>query len=321
MATIFDVAQEAGVSVVTVSRLMNNPKIVSVRTAEKVQAAIESLHYQPSQIARSLMGKRTNTIGVIVPNITDPFFNRWYRYLEEFASARSINLLMCNTDDDLKKEINYVKLLHSQRVDGIIIAPYSRKPVEYLLKIHMKFILFDRIMEDINANFVTTDHYQGGVEAIEYLTALGHTKIVLLKGGGVILADTDRHKAYVDVLRAHRIPYDPRLVADCGFQEEEAYRVVYELMSGPDAPTAIFAISAGMAQGAIRAIQELNLSIPGDVSVICFDELPGQRIFRPAITHVTQPVKELAERVMEGLLAKINGTEVEGGVSMYLPPQ
>jgi LacI family transcriptional regulator len=320
MVTIFDVAKKAGVSVVTVSRLMNNPQIVSPRTAEKIERAIEQLHYQPSQIARSLVGKRTNTIGVIMPDIKNTFFNSWFRFIEVYASAHSINLLLCNTDEDAVKEMKYVKLLQSQRVDGVIIAAHSSKSVEYLVKINMRFILFDRIMKGIKTNFVTTDHYQGAVEAMEYLVGLGHKRIAILTGPGILPADIERHAAYEDVMHKHRLKIEKELVRNCEFREEDAFRATHELLKKKDKPSAIFSFSGLMTQGVIKAVQAMQLSIPSDISLVSFDEIPGHEIFYPKITHVIQPINELGKEIMLALLAMISNPELTRQVHVSLKP-
>jgi LacI family transcriptional regulator len=321
MVTIFDVARKAHVSVVTVSRLMNNPQIVSPRTADKIHKVMEQLNYQPSQLARSLVGKRTNTIGVILPDIKNTLFNTWFRNLEELAGARDINLLLCNTDDDPNKELKYVKLLQAQRVDGVIIAPFSRKSVEYLMRIDMRFVLFDRMIADIKTNFVTTDHYQGAYDALEYLVRLGHRRIAIMKGPGIILADTERYAAYKDVLRKHRLKLETELVRNCEFNEELACESARELLRKKKGrPSAIFTLSGLMTQGVIKAIQAERLSIPRDVSLLGFDDIPGQEIFLPRITHVQQPVEDLAREVMMTLLTMISREKPTQRVNIYLKP-
>jgi LacI family transcriptional regulator len=321
MITIFDVAKKAGVSVVTVSRLLNNPKIVSRRTAEKVFKVIEQLNYQPSQIARSLVSKKTNTIGVIMPDIKNTFFNSWFRFVEEYTALHHLNLLLCNTDEDVNQELKYVRLLHSQRVDGVIIAPHSKKSVEYLLKVRMRFILFDRIFNDMKTDFVTTDHYQGSFKAVEYLLSLGHKRIALLTGPGVLFADIQRSAAYVDALRKHKIKIEKSLMFNCEFKEEKAFQAVLDLMKGKDKPTAIFAISGLMTIGVIKAMRELDLSIPRDISLVGFDEISGQDIFQPQITHVAQPINELGKYAINALIHKIKNPNSSKHTRLFLQPE
>ncbi|MFA6470211.1 MAG: LacI family DNA-binding transcriptional regulator [Bacteroidota bacterium] len=320
MSTIFDVAKKAGVSIVTVSRLMNNPKVVSSRTAEKIFRVMESLHYQPNHIARSLVGKKTNTIGVIMPDIKNTFFNSWYRFIEEYANEQNINLLLCNTDDDAAKELKYVKLLHAQRVDGVIIAPYSKKSIEYLTSINMHFILFDRLFKGFKGDFVTTDHYRGAVEAVEYLLSLGHRKIAVLKGPGIIYSDTERYAAFTETMKKHRTNIYKEFVINCEFNEEIAFNATRELLLRKERPTVIFTFAGLMTKGAIKAIEDLHLSIPDDISLLGFDDIPGQDIFRPNITHVIQDISTLGKSVTLALLNTIKDPDSTERTRMSIKP-
>lgn len=305
MATIFDVAEKAKVSVITVSRLLNNPKIVSERTAKKITAAMEELHYQPSQIARSLVKKRTNAIGVIMSDIKNTFFNSWFRIIEDYASNHGFNLVLCNTDEDAAREMKYIKLLQSQRVDGIIIVPSSEKSVDYLLKSRIHFILVDRVLRPQKTNYVSTDHYAGAFEATEYLIGLGHEKIAVLKGPGILYPDTQRFAGFENAMNKHKIKIDKNYVLNCEFNEMKGYEATIKLMGLDTKPSAIFSFNSKMMNGSIRAIQNMGMSIPDDISLICFDEITGYDIFKPKITCITQPIKTLGEDSIISLIERI----------------
>ncbi|MGE5845275.1 MAG: LacI family DNA-binding transcriptional regulator, partial [Ignavibacteria bacterium] len=240
MTTILDVAKKAKVSVVTVSRLLNNPEIVSSRTANKIFNVMEELNYQPSQAARYLVQKRTNTIAVIMPDIKNTFFNSWFRFIEEYSSERDFNLVLCNTDEDPVKEMKYVKLIHSQRVDGAIIAPTSKSSVEYLLKSKVRFILFDRVFKEFNTNFVSTDHYKGSYDATEYLIRLGHKKIAVLKGNGTLYPDIERFAGFKNAMKKYNITIDPDFILNCEFNEDKALLAAKLLLQRTEKPTVIF---------------------------------------------------------------------------------
>ncbi len=321
MVTIFDIAKEAGVSVVTVSRLMNNPDIVSSGTAKKIYSAMEKFHYQPSQIARSLVGKRTNTIGVIMPDIKNTFFNSWFRFIEEYANSHGFNLLLSNTDEDPEKEMRCIKLLQSQRVDGVIIAAHSRKSVEYLLKTKMQFILFDRVYDEIPANFVTTDHYQGAFDATEYLIALGHRRIAIYHGPGVLYPDIERTAGFRDAMKKHRLKVNEDFILNCEFQEEKARKTTVELLKRQQIPTAIFPFNGLMSKGVIKALRELKMYIPEDISLLSFDEIPGQDIFKPEITHVIQPISTLGKDVILTLIDMIKSPGEQKKVRITSKPK
>jgi LacI family transcriptional regulator, galactose operon repressor len=320
MATIFDVAKKAKVSVITVSRLLNNPEIVSEKTANKIATAMEELHYQPSQIARSLVKKRTNTIGVIMSDIKNTFFNSWFRIIEDYASSHGFNLVLCNTDEDPSKEIKYIKLLQSQRVDGIIIVPCAEKSVDYLLKSHIHFILVDRVLKPNKVNYVSTDHYAGAFEATEYLIKLGHKKIAVLKGPGILYPDKERYTGFEEAMKKHKIKIEKGFVLNCEFDETKAYEATLELLKSNLKPTALFTFNSKMMNGSIKATQSLGLTIPRDISLISFDQIPGHEIFRPQISCVTQPIKLLG---IDSITALINKIKNDGAATVrkILEPQ
>jgi LacI family transcriptional regulator, galactose operon repressor len=308
MATIFDVAKKANVSVITVSRLLNNPKIVSKNTSEKIYRAMEDLNYQPSQIARSLVKKQTNTIGVIMPDIKNTFFNNWFRIIEDYASKHGFNLLLCNTDEDPAKEMKYIKLLQSQRVDGFIIIPCVVKSVDYLLKGNIPFILVDRILREQKTNYVSADHYAGAYNATKYLIDLGHEKIAVLKGSGVLFPDVMRYNGFADAMSDNNIKIEEKLVLDCKFNEMKAYISTIALLKVRPRPTAIFTFNSKMMSGSIRAAHQLGLRIPEDVSLLCFDQIAGYEIFQPRITCVIQPIKSLGLDSITALIGIIKKT-------------
>lgn len=321
MSTIIDVAEKAKVSVITVSRLLNNPEKVRASTAKKIALAMEELNYQPSQIARSLVKKRTNTIGVIMPNIKNIFFNSWYRIIEDYANSHGFNLFLCNTDNDAAKEMKYIKLFQSQRVDGILIVPAEKKSVEYLIRSKINFILTDRLYKDLKTNFVTNDHYQGAYEATEYLIKLGHKKIAVLKGSGILFPDVERYAGYKDAMEKHGIKVNEKLIINTQFKEDLAVIAVNELMTRKDKPTAIFPFNSLTTIGAIKSILDLGLKIPDDVSLLGYDEIAGYEIFRPIMTYVSQPVSLLGKNSMLALIDIIKNPNSTKKTKIYLKPK
>ena len=321
MATIVDVAARAKVSVITVSRLLNNPQIVSERTAKKIYLAMEELHYQPSQIARSLVKKRTNTIGVIMPDIKNTFFNSWFRIIEDYAGNHGFNLLLCNTDDDITKELKYIKLLQSQRADGIIIVPSSENSVDYLLKSYMNFVSVDRIFHPKKTSYVSTDHYRGAFEAAEYLIKLGHKNIAVLKGPGVLFPDTERYAGFTGAMKKHKIKIDDKFILNCEFKETKAYEATTKVLELRVKPSAIFTFNSKMMQGSIRAVQQLGLRIPDDISLLSFDQISGYEIFRPKITCIMQPIKALGEDSIIFLIEKIKSTGKSKHLKKIIKPK
>lgn len=320
MATIDDVAKRAKVSVVTVSRLLNHPEVVNAKSATKIHKAMEELHFQPSQIARSLVKRRTNTLGVIMPDVKNPFFNKWFRSLEEHATVHKFSLLLCNTDDNAEEEMHYVKLMQAQRVDGVVIVPYSKKSVEYLIGSGQKFVLVDRIYRDLKVNFVTTDHFQGGYQATQYLIKLGHTRIGILRGAGYIFPDVERYAGFEKAMKENGIPIDQELIINCDLDEAKAYERTKEVLSRRKKPTAVFSFNGLMSSGFIQAVQEMGLSIPQDVSLLSFDEIQGYGIFRPRVTHINQPIRSLGKFAID-MIANIIQNKNSTRQGIFLKPE
>ena len=321
MATILDVATKANVSVITVSRLLNNPEIVSKKTADKIFRVMEELNYQPNQIARSLVNKRTNTIGVIMPDIKNTFFNNWFRFIEDYASKHSFNLLLCNTDEDPSVEMKYIKLLQAQRVDAVIIVPSSKAAVEYLVKSEMRFVLMDRLFKDLDTDYVTADHFKGAYEGTEYLIKLGHRKIGVLNGPGILYSDIERTAGFKKAMKDNNLEISRELIINCEFNEEMAYEGTISLLERDEKPTAIFSFNSVMTVGVIKALQKMRLKIGKDISLLGFDEIPGQDIFQPRITYIKQPVDMLGKDIIVSLVDRIKKDDNSKRLKIVLDPQ
>jgi len=319
--TIHDVARRARVSVMTVSRSLNTPEKVSARTAARIKSVMEQLGYQPSHVARSLVKRRTHTIGIIMPDIKNTFFNSWYRSVDDCARRMGYTTLLCNTDENSDSEIKFVKSFQSQRVDGILIVPHSEEAVKYLVRGGMKFVLVDRVYHDIESDFIVTDHYDGAFHLTDYLINLGHRRIGVLKGPGVLFPDNERYRGFIDAVKRNGSKVATDLVRNCEFREAEAFVAVKEMMVRKDHPTALFPFNSLMTIGAIKAIQEMNLKIPDDVSLACYDEIPGYDIFEPKITHVLQPIQELGQRAAMALINKLEKPDHKEKYQLFLKPK
>jgi LacI family transcriptional regulator len=321
MPTIFDIAKKANVSVMTVSRVLNKPTKVSPKTIQKIHLIMDNLGFQPSHIARSLVKKKTNSIGILMPDIKNTFFNSWFRSVDDYAQRFGYNSLLCNTDEDSDNEMKFIRLFHAQRVDGILIVPHSRESVNYLIKSNMKFILVDRMYEAINTDFVITDHYAGACKASEYLISLGHRKIGILKGPGFLFPDVERYRGFCSVMKKYNIEINQAFIKNCKFEEALAYDAVKNLLQQQDRPTAVFSFNSLMTIGAIKAINSLNLTIPADISLVSFDEIPGQEIFKPKITYILQPIEDLGRNATKFLLEKIENPDSKKRYRVFLKPK
>ncbi len=321
MATIHDVAKKARVSVMTVSRVMNKPEKVSEKTIEKVKKVMEELGYQPSQVARSLVKRRTNTLGIVMPDIKNTFFNSWFRSVEEYARRFGYMTLLCNTDENAEDEIKLVRTFQAHRVDGVLIVPHSEDSVRYLLKAKVNTVLVDRVYDGIDIDFVTTDHYEGAARLTEYLITSGHRKIGVLRGPGILFPDVERYRGFSEAMRNNGVEIDERYVCNCEFQEDKAFETVTRLLQSADPPTALFSFNSLMTIGAIKAIDSIHMKIPADVSLVGYDEIPGNDIFTPSITHVRQPIEELGRNATMILIGRIENPKQKERHNIFLKPE
>jgi LacI family transcriptional regulator len=321
MPTIFDIAKNADVSVMTVSRVLNNPEKVSAKTIQKIHRVMDDFGYQPSQIARSLVKKKTNTIGIIMPDIKNTFFNSWFRFVEDCALKFGYNPLLCNTDENSETEMKFIRMFQAQRVDGILIVPHSRDSIDYLVKSKTKFVLVDRKYDTVKNDFITTDHYSGALTATEHLIKLGHEKIAVLKGPGFLFPDIERYRGFCKAMKKNKITIHPSFIKNCRFEETAAFETVRNMLLSKNKPTAIFSFNSLMTVGAIKAIDSLNISIPKDISLVGFDTIAGQEIFKPKITHILQPVEELGKQATNILIKIIENTNNQKLNTVFLKPK
>ena len=321
MPTIYDVARKASVSVMTVSRVLNKPEKVSAKTIERIHSVMNELGYQPSHVARSLVKKKTNIIGIIMPDIKNTFFNSWFRSVENYARQFGYNTFLCNTDEDSEHEMQFARSFQAHRVDGILIVPHSDESVRYLIRSGTNLVLVDRMYEDIQCDFVVTDHRDGAFKLTQYLIGLGHKKIGVLRGPGFLFPDVQRYDGFRDAMIRNGIEPAQQFICNCEFREAEAFRAVTEMLTGHDRPTAIFSFNSLMTIGAIKAIEEMHLKIPDDVSLACYDEIPGYDIFEPRITHVLQPIDKLGQAAAQILIDKIENKYDKKNRNVFLKPE
>lgn len=321
MPTIHDVAKQAGVSVRTVSRVMNKPEMVSSETTRNVLKVIEKLGYQPSQVARSLVRKKTNTLGIVMPDVKNTFFNSWYRSVESCAGRFGYTTLLCSTDEDSRAEMKFVKLFQAHRVDGILIVPRSLESVKYLLKSKTVTVLVDRCYDDVKVDLVTTDHYDGAVRLTKYLIERGHRKIGVLTGPEELFPSRERYRGFCDAMEMNGLKAIPRFVANCDFKEVNAFETVSKMLESEERPTALFSFNSLMTVGAIKAINSCGMKIPDDISLVCYDEIPGNDIFNPKITHILQPIEELGSQATRILIEKIENRNLKDTVTVLLKPE
>jgi LacI family transcriptional regulator len=322
MPTLHDVAKAARVSIATVSATINQSAYVSPELQERVRKAIAEIGYHPDGIARSLKKRSTQTLGLIISDITNPFFTALVRGIEDAANARGYALILCNTDEHLEKEREYVRLLRSRRVDGMIMAPagsvedYHR----FGLEVSTPFVFIDRKIPTVPADAVVVNNLGGAHQVVEYLLRLGHRRIGAITGLPHISTTHERIQGYRQALESAGLSVDPELLRGGNSRLEGGYQAGLALLALPRRPTAIFATNNVMAIGLMRVIAERGLRCPEDLSVACFDDFEWASVFHPRLTTVAQPTYDMGVKAAEVLFARLDGTLTGDPQEVVLSP-
>lgn len=305
MATIKDVARKAGVSYTTVSHVLNQTRPVSEDARSRVLAAVEALAYVPSALARSLKCKATGSIGLIIPNNTNPYFSEVARGIEDSCYAAGYSVILCNSDDDPAKQRDYLNVLLTKRCDGLIVATLAQTDGELLRKMKVPAVLLDRAPKDMAIDLVAVDNVAGGALAAQHLLSLGRRRIACIGGPQDIEISRERiaglrqtmHSAGVD-LPAERLVY-----AD--FTSVGGYLAARSLLALPTGPDAIFCCNDLMAIGALRAAAERGVAVPEALAVVGFDDIDLAQFVHPTLTSVAQNTRQLGQLTAQCLLARI----------------
>ena len=320
-ASIYDVARESGVSVFTVSAVVNNKSHVRKSLRERVQAAIRKLNYRPNLIARSLAKQKTHTIGMIVPDIGNPFFPLVVRGAEDAAQNHGYNLLLCNSDDTLDKEERAIELLLSKRVDGILLTKAAedfRPPLRQMIEeVNIPFVLVMRTYPKLTQDAVITDDYHGAYEAVCHLARAGRRRIGLISGPLRVSNAQARSQGFHDALKAKGLPSDPELIVEGDYRVESGYRAGHSLLS--HRPDGIYVANHLMTIGLLKAAEEMGLRCPDDFGLVSFDDYPWLGIFRPRLTTVELPKHQLGSEAAELLIKRIAGDRSKAVVRKLQP--
>jgi LacI family transcriptional regulator len=306
MAKLVDVARRAGVSVGSVSRVINEHPTVSPATRERVEAAVRELGYVPNAIAGSLRSRRSKTIGLIIPDVTNPFFSELALHVERSAAAAGYNVILGNSDNSAERQKHYLRALAVRRVDGIILVP--AREIGPSFEFEIPVVGVDR--EVVGRQFVASDNRAGAKSAIEYLHGLGHRLIACVAGPKDLPNAQERRIGYEDValpiLRSAGV--DPSAyIVSADFSYDSGYAATRRLMDVAPRPTAIFASSDQQAIGGLRAAADLGLAVPGDLSIVGFDDIPLANLVMPRLTTVGQPVAKIGVLAMQILLDLFSG--------------
>ncbi|RKP44228.1 LacI family DNA-binding transcriptional regulator [Pararobbsia silviterrae] len=306
MATIKDVAARAGVSFTTVSHVVNNTRPVSSEVRTKVEAAIRELNFVPSAVARSLKARTTSTIGVVVPNNTNPYFAEMSRGIENYCERRGYCVILGNSDDEPEKQRKYLRVMLERRIDGLIVASAGDENTlaDALGRASLPVVIVDREVPGVEADLVQIDHEQGAYMAAHHLIELGHRRIACISGPAQMVVSEARFRGFRRALEEQGLAVDAHQVIASDYTSHGGYEAAVALLGG-GRPSAIFATNDMMALGVLRAAAERGLSVPRDLSVIGFDDIELSRYFYPALTTVGQSIVMLGERAAQTLIERV----------------
>lgn len=312
--TMADVAREAGVSLMTVSRALNDKDGISEATRMRIHEVIDRLGYRPSSIARGLVTKRTGTIGLVVPDNSNPYFSEVARGVEHAAYAQDYNVFLCNTEEDAAREQAVLHSLAEKLVDGLVVCS-SRLDQNDLLAILKYFsaqVLVNRSLENSEAAALLSDDENGVREAVQHLLQRGHCAIGMLAGPERSFSGQVRLRGYRGALNDAGVPYNPDWVQNCAPMVDASQQAAIDLLTRHPELTAIVCFNDLVAVGALKACAELGRSVPDDVAIIGFDDIPLASLVTPPLTTIHVPRYELGVLAGKTLLAQINGKEARG---------
>lgn len=312
MATMADVARSAGVSVATVSHVLNDTRPVLPGTRQAVLTAIEELGYTPNTLARSLVMSRTRSIGLAVSAISNPYFTEILQGVEAGALEHGYSLLIADPHDDPEHERKVVQLLHERRVDGMIVAPSANPAglIAHLGRHAVPTVFLDRVVEapsDATSRFdqVCAENAEPTARLVTHLAGLGHRRIGLVAGLPGLSTTRERIAGYRHGLAAAGLPHDERLLVHGDSESAAAEQATAALLSLAAPPTALVTANNTMTIGALRALRERGLSVPGDLALCCFDDFAWADLFSPRLTAIAQPSKDIGAQAVRLLLDRL----------------
>jgi len=309
MASLQEVAQRANVSIATVSRVLNKSDKVVPGTRAAVEKALADLGYRPSRVARRLRMKdgRAHLVGLIIPDIQNPFYAEIARGVEDAAYASQYALLLCNSDENAAKERFYLEVMQAESVDGIVLPPFddSDAAVIEMVKSGMPVVCVDRSLTPVKTDLVEVDNHRGALEAVNHLLDRGHTRIALIEGRTQVSTSRERRRGYLDALAARGLAPRKELMRSGDFKQESGRVLALELISLRQPPTALFVCNNLMTVGALAALHQRGRRVPADVAVVGFDDIPWAEALDPPPTVVRQPAYEVGRQAMELLLRRI----------------
>ena len=310
--TIKDIARVLNLSTSTVSRALRGAADVKPETKKAVQELADQLSYQPNKLALSLLNRKTNSIGVIIPNL-DYVLATMVKGIDEVALEAGYTVMVCQSDESFGREIVNTNRLLESLVDGFIVSVSSETKVyDHIKKIQNKkipLVLFDRVINNISAPKIRLDNVDGGIHATQHLIDQGYRKIAILAGPENLNISNKRMEGYLQTLRANHLKFDKNMVIHCDFNQQYAYEATRELMAMKQRPDAIFTISDRMAIGAMLAIKEKGLSMPNDIGLVGFNNEPITSLVTPSISSVEMYAFEIGKATAKLFIEMLHSEE------------
>lgn len=311
MATIQDVAQDAGVSPTTVSRYLNNRIELPPATSARIDAAIKRLNYRPNLLAKRLSTGKSEAVGLVVPEIREPFFAELASAVEDEAERHGYTIFMSSTRGDRAREIACLDRLHDRHVDGLVMMTNTPDDgtLAELISRRRCVVLIDEDVPGVDVPRVFVDNEPGAYRATRHLIDAGHRDIAYLHGPVGLFSVVEREAGFRRAMAEANLPVRPELVRGGSFSQDLARNAVLVMLDLPSPPSAIFASSDDLGIGALRALKQRPVAVPEEMSILTFDDMPMTALFDPPLTAVRQPVEQLGRRGFQALLALIEGRE------------
>ncbi|MGB0882859.1 MAG: LacI family DNA-binding transcriptional regulator [Vicingaceae bacterium] len=316
--TLADVAKSLNVSKTLVSLVLNgrgNEKGINKDTQQRVLERVKELNYKPNQFARGLRIGKSNTFGLVVADISNSFYARMCRSIEDHANKHGYNLIISSSDEDPEKESKLIQMLIDRQVDGLIISTTQKNnsDINMLKKNNFPFVLIDRHIQKVDSNYVIVDNKQGAKNVVEHLIKLGNKKIGHLTISPSHLSTIkDRTLGYKEALKENGIRTDNSLIKEISFDniKEDVKREIKELMSPPQSINALFVANNNIAVACLECFQEMNIRIPQDVALVSFDDIDTFKLCYPPITAVAQPIEEMGKEAVNMLINQIKNEDI-----------
>ncbi len=297
MATIRDVAQRAGVSTMTVSRVLNNSGYVSADARTRVEAAVAELGYVPNTLGVSLRFKRTQTLALVVTDINNTFFTSMARGVEDVASRAGFSTILCNTDESETKQADYLTILLQKRVDGILLVPArsAAAPIQWLQHRNVPVVIIDRQAPGARVDCVRGQSEVGGYDLAKLLYELGHTRVAILTGPAYVSTAQERVVGFLRASKECGVEPRPGYIIYGNFTVPSGYAMTQQILKSRPRPTALLTANNFIAIGAYRALRDAGLAVPEDMSLVAFDNLPDHMVLDPFLTVSAQPAYEMSK--------------------------